>query len=324
VWYAAVRQAQGRHGDAIRWCRSAIDEATASGEREALAHAYYLLDWALVDLGRRDEATYSEAALGIYDELGDLGGQATVLNNMAGFAFWEGRWSEAADRYGRAREAWTKTGDQVNAAVATAGSAEILLEQGRLVEADRASKEALRVWRAAGHKWGMGYATLLQGRISLRAGDAGRAVPLLEQARAWFTDVGATDLVSETDARRAEGLVLEGKGEAALELVSEMLKGTRSEEGSVTHAPLLHRVRGYALMQVGDLEGAAQAVETSLRLARAGDAGHEVAATLQASGELRRLRGLPPAQEVEEESRDLLARLGVVAVPRVPLPAAVR
>jgi hypothetical protein len=103
-----------------------------------------------------------------------------------------------------------------------------------------------------------------------------------------------------------------------------MLKGTRSEEGSVTHAPLLHRVRGYALMQVGDLEGAAQAVETSLRLARAGDAGHEVAATLQASGELRRLRGLPPAQEVEEESRDLLARLGVVAVPRVPLPAAVR
>ncbi|MGH2546804.1 MAG: AAA family ATPase, partial [Actinomycetota bacterium] len=60
VWYAAVRQAQGRHADAIRWCRSAIEEATAAGEREALAHAYYLLDWALVDLGRREEATHSE------------------------------------------------------------------------------------------------------------------------------------------------------------------------------------------------------------------------------------------------------------------------
>jgi class 3 adenylate cyclase/tetratricopeptide (TPR) repeat protein len=324
VWYAAVRQAQGRHADAIRWCRSAIEDAAAAGEREALAHAYYLLDWALVDLGRRDEARYSEAALGIYDELGDLGGQATVLNNMAGLAFWEGRWSEAAERYGRAREAWTKTGDQVNAAVAAAGSAEILLEQGRLVEADRASKEALRVWRAAGHTWGMGYATLLLGRIAVRAGDPGRAAPLLEQARIWFTDVGATDLVVETDARRAEGLVLEGQGEAALDLVTELLKGARSQEGSATHAPLLHRVRAYALMQAGDLEEAAEALAESLRLARAGDAGHEVAATLQASAELRRLRGLPPAPDVERESRELFARLGVVAVPRVPLPAVIR
>lgn len=212
----------------------------------------------------------------------------------------------------------------MNAAVATAGSAEILLEQGRLAEAESASREALRVWRAAGHKWGMGYATLLLGRIAVRAGDPGRAAPLLEQARMWFTDVGATDLVVETDARRAEGLVLEGKGAAALDLVSESLRRARSEEGSATHAPLLHRVRGYALMQVGDLEGAAEALESSLRLARAMDAGHEVATTLQAFAELRRLRGLPPSPDEEEESRDLFTRLGVVAVPRVPLPTVVR
>jgi class 3 adenylate cyclase/tetratricopeptide (TPR) repeat protein len=320
VWYAAVRQAQGRHADAIRWCRSAIEEARTAGEREALAHAYYLLDWALVDLGRREEATYSEAALGIYDELGDLGGQATVLNNLAGFAYWEGRWDESLERYGRAREAWTKTGDQVNAAVATAGTAEILMEQGRLEEAERASREALRVWKAAGHRWGMAYATLLLGRIADRAGDPRRAGPLLEQARVWFTEVGAADLVLETDARRAEGFVLDGKGPDALDLVSELLKGARSG-GSATHGPLLHRVRGYALMQVGDLDGAGEALELSLRLARASDAGHEAAATLQASAELSRLRGRPPPPELERESRDLFTRLGVVAVPTVPLPA---
>jgi class 3 adenylate cyclase/tetratricopeptide (TPR) repeat protein len=323
VWYAAVRQAQGRHADAIRWCRSAIEEATAAGEREALAHAYYLLDWALVDLGRREEAAYSEAALGIYDELGDLGGQATVLNNMAGFAYWEGRWDESLERYGRAREAWTKTGDQVNAAVATAGTAEIFLEQGRLDEAERASREALRVWQAAGHKWGMAYATLLLGRIADRAGDPGRARPLLKQARVWFTEVGAADLVLETDARRAEGFVLQGRGAEALDLVSELLKEARSEGGSATRGPLLHRVLGYALMQVEDLQGAGEALELSIRLARAGDAGHEVAATLQASTELRKLRGQPLAPEVEEESRHLFSRLGVVAVPTVPLPASV-
>jgi tetratricopeptide (TPR) repeat protein len=210
----------------------------------------------------------------------------------------------------------------VNAAVATAGTAEILLEQGRLDEAERTSREALRVWQAAGHRWGMAYATLLLGRMADRAGDPGRARPLLEQARAWFSQGGAADLVLETDARRAEGFVLEGKGAEALGLVSELLTGGRSG-GSATHGPLLHRVRGYALMQVGDLQGAGDALELSLRLARAGDAGHEVAATLQASTELRKLRGQPLAPEVEEESRHLFSRLGVVAVPTVPLPASV-
>ena len=319
VWYAAVRQAQGRHADAIAWCRSAIEEARAAGEREALAHAYYLLDWALVDVGKPEEATYSDDALRIYEELEDLGGQATVLNNMAGFAFWEGRWDRALDRYVRARDAWSRTGDQVNAAVATAGFGEILLEQGRLAEADRACTEALRVWQAAGHLWGMAYARLLAGRIAARRGEFGPARSLLERARAGFADVGAADLVLETDVRLAEALVLQGKGAEVLATIVRLSTG--QEGGSATRGPLIHRVRGYAQMQTGDLEGAGRALESSLGLARAADADHEVAATLLALGQLGRLSGRTPAPEIEIESRDLFSRLGVVAVPRVPLPA---
>ena len=52
AWYAALRQGQGRYREVMAWCELAIKEAEASGEREALAQAYFILDWALVDLGR--------------------------------------------------------------------------------------------------------------------------------------------------------------------------------------------------------------------------------------------------------------------------------
>ena len=51
AWYAALRQGQGRYREVIAWCDLAIEEAEASGEREALAQAYFIKDWALVDRG---------------------------------------------------------------------------------------------------------------------------------------------------------------------------------------------------------------------------------------------------------------------------------
>ena len=83
AWYAALRQGQGRYREVMAWCELAIEEAEASGEREALAQAYFILDWALVDLGELERATYSPRALEIYLELGNLGSAATVSTTWA-------------------------------------------------------------------------------------------------------------------------------------------------------------------------------------------------------------------------------------------------
>ncbi len=48
---------------AISDCRQAIAEAESVDELSALARACYLLDMALVHLGRPNEATHSERAL---------------------------------------------------------------------------------------------------------------------------------------------------------------------------------------------------------------------------------------------------------------------
>jgi class 3 adenylate cyclase/tetratricopeptide (TPR) repeat protein len=319
VSYAAVRQAQGRHREAIRWCRRTIEEAQAAGERDALAHAYYLLDWALVDIGKADEAVYSEPALAIYEELGDLAGQTTVLNNMAGFAYLVGDWTEALERYRRARQASLKAGDSVNAAVPAAGIAEILLEQGHLPEAEELLNEALRVWRAAGHWWGISYASLNLGRVAARAGDLKRAEGLLREAREGFDRGGAAGFTSEVDARIAELQILQVRGEETMELLDQLAKDEGAEGGSATHGPLLYRLRGYALAQAGRSDEASQAFEESLRLGRARGAGHEVAATLAAIVDLARQEGREPPAGSETEVREICERLGIDSIPRSPL-----
>jgi hypothetical protein len=72
-------------------------------------------------------------------------------------------------------------------------------------------------------------------------------------------------------------------------------------------------VRAYALAQQGDAEGAAEALRFSLEVAREAEETYEIALTLEALG---RLQGDGRATA---ESRALLARLGVVTTPEIPV-----
>ncbi len=97
AWYGAVRQAQGRHREAIDWCGQAITLARSAGDLDALADVEFLLDWAHISMGRLDLATNSVEALALYEQLGNLGGQAAVANNLGQLAYYGGRWDEALD-----------------------------------------------------------------------------------------------------------------------------------------------------------------------------------------------------------------------------------
>jgi hypothetical protein len=89
-----------------------------------------------------------------------------------------------------------------------------------------------------------------------------------------------------------------------------------AQAGSIGHTDelraLLHRVRAYALAQKGDAESAAEALRWSLEIARKAEETYEAALTLEAMG---RLTG---EEVAAEDSRALLARLGVVSTPQVP------
>jgi tetratricopeptide (TPR) repeat protein len=310
VWYATMRQTQGHHADAIRWCRRAIAEAEASGERDALAHAYVILDWAFVSLGKDDDENQcSKLALDIYTELGDLTGQALVLNNLGAYAYFEGRWNEAVDFYERGRLARESTGDPVNAAFGVCNVGEILSDQGRQEDAEPLVRHALRVWKAAGDAGGVAFAQGLLGRVAARSGRLGEALELYEHARAGYHAAGDSVGIVEIDTRITEALIFRGDGDEALELIEETL--AKGDAG--VHALTLRRLRGYALMQLGRLEDARRALDESLEGARARKASYEEALTLRAITQLAEMEGSPD-EGAAEAAAGILAGLGVVSV----------
>jgi class 3 adenylate cyclase/tetratricopeptide (TPR) repeat protein len=314
---AALRQVQGRSAQAITWAERAIEEAERSGQRSALAHAYFILDWAHVELGAPQEAIRSPLALAIYEELGDLAGQSLVTNAMGAFAYYEGRWNEAVELYRRSREAADAMGDPVAAADATFNSAEILADQGRLEEADVMIRDALRVWRASGARVRLATGLRLMGRIASRLGRFDDAMPLLQEAREEFQAIGADSEVIETDARIAGSLVRQGRTGEGLALACDAL-GRAEARNTATFLALLHRIRGFAYVQAGELDAARQAFEESLAAARAQRAEYEEAMTLDALARLVALTGadVTPFAAPRDAA---FARLGVVSVPEVPI-----
>jgi class 3 adenylate cyclase/tetratricopeptide (TPR) repeat protein len=317
AFYGLIRHVQGRRLDAERWLRRAIEAAQRSNALEALAHAYFSLDWVLVEVGRSDEAVYSQRALDIYDELGIIGTPATIYNNLGMFAWLEGRWDEAVELYERGRDLHRRIGADVDAAVQIHNIAEVLSDQGHLDEARSLFEESLRVWRAADYRVGVAYATSSLGRVASRGGDFPRADELYAAAREQFhRGAGEAELV-DTDARIAEALVLQGLCEDAVELASACLRRT-AVGGGASQDPLLHRVRGYAHFQWGDGDSALADFEESLRRGRERHARYEVALTLDAIARAAERRGgCDPASR--READELFASLGVVFVPTVPL-----
>lgn len=318
VWYATIRQRQGRHAEAIRWCRRAVTEADAAGDRRAVAEAYRVLDWAYIDLGRADLATNSSAALGIYAELGDLSGQGEVLNNLGGFAYYEGRWEDALQLYARSGRAIERTGNLADAAAATCNRAEILADQGRLDEAEAAFSEALRVWRSVGYPRWAASALMHLGRLQSRRGRHDQGMCVLEEARSTLLGLEAGPEALEAEVWIAECLLLDGRADAALAMAERALEREAALGGAGVQRATLLRIRGCALAQRGDVTGAWAALDESLAAGRGRAAAYEIALTLEALSAVAPLAGrrfVPP----EREHRLVLQRLGVTRMPPLPV-----
>jgi tetratricopeptide (TPR) repeat protein len=313
VDYAGVCFRQGNYAECVAAAQRAVEHAERGTASAQLAHAYYLLDVAHTQLGR-PEAQYRELALPIYEEMGDLVGQAKVLNNLGYGAYFEGRWDEAVSYWRRSGDASARTGDVKSAATVRVNEGEILSDQGRLEEADALFDEALRSLRAAGYAVGVAFATGNRGRAAARAGRFEDAHALLMDALAQFEELGATEFVLETSARIAECFVLEGHHEEALRFATDALANVREIEGLAPLEAMLERLAGYGLHQSRKPEEAQPHFAESLRIARAANARFEIALTLRA------LAVTAGDSMAAAEAQTLFTALGVVSLPYVPLP----
>ncbi len=315
IGLAGIHYRQARYQDSIAAALEAIAQAEEAGAPDRVAHACYILDAAYTDLGTPDGLPYLERALPIYEERRDFRGQGIVLNNLGVHAYYEGRWDEALAYYRQSREAKERVGDVIGAAVQMNNEAEILSDQGRLDDAASLFDEWLRACRASGYAFGIGVALSNLGRVAARGGRFSEAQGLFADALAQFEQLGSERFANETRARTAECLVYEGSHGRALELgLACREAAARSPVGGLE--ALIERTIGYALCQARRPEEATPHFEESLRIARDLRAEFEVALTLRAMAAV----GADGSGALRAESDAILERLGVVSVPRVPLP----
>jgi hypothetical protein len=103
-----------------------------------------------------------------------------------------------------------------------------------------------------------------------------------DASRQHFSALGELTEVVVVDALTAEALALSGDHEAALALADTTLARAQSLGGISAMTPLLHRVRGAALQELGRGAEAERAVRDALDAARSRLARHEIAFALVA------------------------------------------
>ena len=307
---AATRFRQGKLEECVHWAEQAARAAEAAGHRATQAHAYFLLDSALTDLGREERELYRSRALPIYEEMGDLIGQANVLNNLGINAYYEGRWDTALELYEQSRDRRVRAGDVMGAATIANNIAEILSDQGRTEEAEALFKDAGRVFRSLGYTIGSALAQSNLGRAAGRAGRHVEAHEHLHEALRTFTHLGAAMFILETRARKAEVLLSEGDISGALALADSVLPMAEGAEAAVAHT-MLTRIRGLCLALEGQLQPGRDVLITSVQTAEAAGADFELAISLRALAFVEQAMELPRAAERLSASRDVLDRLEV-------------
>jgi class 3 adenylate cyclase/tetratricopeptide (TPR) repeat protein len=309
---AVVCFRQGEVSECIRRCSEVVEGALAVDDQLTLANTYMLLHLAHTQLGSAERAAFRGLAFAIFENLGDLQGQAIALNNLGIDYYYEGDWANALHVYERSRGLFERIGDVTSIAMATNNIGEILSDQGKLADAEELFLEVRDSIDPTGYRLLSTLSRLNLGRAAARAGRFAEAEELLSEAAEGFREIHATSFEQEVHARIAEAAVLAGDPERALR-ETQLAELTSEADQPAAFRALVHRVRGYAYGQLRRPDEAADEFQRSIEAARAGDALYELALSLRAQ---ERLRGAPA--EASEAQR-LFEALQVSCVSEVPL-----
>jgi tetratricopeptide (TPR) repeat protein len=288
AYEASIQAARGDPVRALRLAGTAADLARATGEDEALARAYGVLDWANFSTGR-DEPRHGQEAIEILERLGFIERSVGVMNNMGAFAYLEGNWDEAVGWYRRAVEAAERCGNVVEAARTRANIAEVLVGQRKHGEALPYLKDAERVYRSSRAPQGLPFVRMVAARAAVGIGDIVRGIAELEELFEEQLRSGDTSEDPEIVVHLAHALVEGGHPVDAVEQLDRFLVIAPADAAEVSAG--INRVRGEALASMGQHEAALTVFGTALRGATEDGNLLEETLSLEARSETRRRAG---------------------------------
>jgi class 3 adenylate cyclase/tetratricopeptide (TPR) repeat protein len=312
--YAVCRVSQGRYADARRWAERALRDAETANELDAEAQAHLVLHTVDLWSAGLEGPRHGEMALQIFEQLGDLSGQAHALNNLAMRRTFEGRWPDALIMLEQAADTFRRVGDASNAASADYNRADVLVRQGRSADALPILRETLRVARAVGDEELVALVRREQGRARSRAGDVEAGLMLLDQARSQLVALGEPHEVVDADIATAEAHLLAGRPDRALVIIQAAL-GEAASLRAATLLPSARRVQAAALLATGAMAQARAALAEGLRQSSSPDVAHERGFLQVLAALIARQNNDADADRLDAQAREALDLLGVVKVP---------
>ncbi|HJQ42474.1 MAG TPA: adenylate/guanylate cyclase domain-containing protein [Jatrophihabitantaceae bacterium] len=310
---AQVRYNQGAYRTATTWARRAVDEARRAGDAVTEARGLGVQSLLAALSGQPWDEARVQGTLALYERIGDQRGKARASNIFGMCAYFAGRWDTALDYYAEAEQASKRIGRDHDAAAAAANRAEILIQQGRIDEAEPVLAAAIRVLVAAQASSFLGFAVSLYGRIALEQSNFDAAMDRFGEARELALEMGEVDESITSDALAADCLLRAGAPEQALSLADRTIRRAAQLVDGASAEPLLLRVRGEALLALREVDDGLAAVRASAHVARERGARHELQSALAAL-----LRLDQDAPEVERagwrtEEESLVRQLGIVS-----------
>jgi class 3 adenylate cyclase/predicted ATPase len=152
-----------------------------------------------------------EDALARFVALGDRRGEAWALQNLAWCAFYLGKAEEAEHQLRAAAATFEELGDQAGRGWALGLLAWTRFQQGHSLEAGTMAEEVIDLIRDRGDRWALGMMLVLIGSVRLWTGRPQTAIPFLEEARDNLAAIDDTFGLLQANAHLGRALVCSGR-----------------------------------------------------------------------------------------------------------------
>ncbi|WP_420630917.1 adenylate/guanylate cyclase domain-containing protein [Candidatus Leptofilum sp.] len=301
---------QGQQEEALEQCRNALEIAEQLGEVTALGRAYNLLGITSLGSDSNTAIAQFQRAYELYQQAGDVQGQATSHNLIANAYFNLGRWRKADFHYRQALRIFEQVGDIYNQAIAYNNLGGIAKNRGQLDEALDYYRQGLQLAEKLGSAgWIAGGIHMNLGAAFVRQRDAAQAYNHLHQSRRFYEEIQSKDFLAETLRYLAEAALLDGDLGRAKAWATEAFVLAEELEMTVDVA-CCRCVLGQIALKRGDLAMAESNLRQSVTLLAASSDEYQLARSRYWLGRLLLQRGdLDEATVVLTQAQETFAHL---------------
>ena len=289
--WSVVAFRKGQFSEAVSLARKALVAARTTADPARIAYSHHVLANCYGETGRLRRSVYHrEAALGLYQQLGDVPRLFAGHGNLGLSYHSLGEFERAAFHHLECIKAAELIGNEVAAAIGQNNLGETLLAQGHVREAGERFAATVAVFREGGEpRVPAGLALINLSRVALQLGDSQEAEDYLIEGTALL---GAISRGLAVEAILQEAEVAFARGDfAAADAACSRAMFEANELGMLLIQARANLLRARMQIARGDLREATANGRSALAVARRLGAAYETAQALLMLAELAALDG---------------------------------